>query len=140
MRKEFLFKFHYAILFTFALCCVIILANYKIDSEILFIVFNSLFCITHSFVYLILGAYKEYKYLDYKMPKYMMIASVTSCIVGVLTLYVYFKLENNGFDKFWWIYDGVCLLGLILPIIIGYYIDKYYPKKEQKGPRFIVNR
>lgn len=140
MKNQFLFVLHYAILILFIVVFVIVTSVKGIKNETTFIVFCSMFCIAHPFVYLILGTYKEYKYPTYNLPRFSIGCMAVTCFFGVLTLYVFFKLGNNGFDTYWWLYEGISLACLILPMIIFYIVDKVKPKKENKGPRFIRNR
>ena len=79
---------------------------------------------TSPILYLVLGMFKEYKYLKYHMPKYMIIANVTTVILATLELYIYFKLPNNYFTKLWYVYEIVLVGIIILPISIAYIVYK----------------
>lgn len=128
--KKFVFILHYAILVLFLAVLITIAALFGIKSKEVFVLFCSLFGMTSPILYLVLGIFKEYKYMNYHMPKFMIIANVTTVILATLELYVYFKLPNNYFETLWYAYE-IVLVGIIfLPIIIAYIINKIIKKKK----------
>lgn len=128
--KKFVFVFHYAIIILFLAILITITALFGIKSKETFILFCSLFGMTSPILYLVLGMFKEYKYLKYHMPKYMIIANVTTVILATLELYIYFKLPNNYFTKLWYVYEIVLVGIIILPISIAYIVNKIIKKKK----------
>ncbi len=128
--KKFVFVLHYAIIILFLAILITITALFGIKSKETFILFCSLFGMTSPILYLVLGMFKEYKYLKYHMPKYMIIANVTTVILATLELYIYFKLPNNYFTKLWYVYEIVLVGIIILPISIAYIVNKIIKKKK----------
>ncbi len=128
--KKFVFVLHYAILVLFLAILITITALFGIKSKETFILFCSLFGMTSPILYLVLGMFKEYKYMNYHMPKYMIIANVTTVILATLELYIYFKLNNNYFTKLWYVYEIILMGIIILPTAIAFVVNKIIKRKK----------
>lgn len=125
---------HYMILIMFVITTIVFGAIKGIKSPEVFIIFNALFCIAHPFVYLMLTLLKEYKYHSFKGHRYGIPCIAIQCVLGVLLLYLYFKLPDNGFNHFWWLYDLLIVLIFIVPIITFYILGKVKPEKKPTLP------
>lgn len=83
---------------------------------------------------------KELAVLEYDSKRYHPIMFGAHIFIGVLC---YYLLQNiKGYNEYWYLYWIGLVLGIILPIIIVYFLEKRNAKdsKNSKTPKFVVNK
>ena len=82
---------------------------------------------------------KELAVLAYDSKKYHPIMFGAHIFIGVLCYYLIKNLK--GYNEYWYLYWTGLAIGIVLPIVIVYFLEKRNNKKSNTGkPKFIVNK
>lgn len=90
--------------------------------------------------YLLIGAVKEYKIMEYSMPRYATIFVVFTIIIGTVGLYAFYHLETiSKFNSHWPYYFVSVSVALLINFIVCLQQSKK-PQKGNDGPKIVRNR